>query len=162
MQTQQTTYEQTATSHQSPKRKELAITIIVALLVLLWSYTAASKLIDLKQFTQEIHNQTFSKNFSTLLLWFIPIAELLAAVLLLIQKTRLIGLILSAMLMFLFTGYISLVLLDYYDRTPCSCGGVLKQLGWQAHFYFNLFFLSLSLIGIYLHQKLKNQTSPPL
>lgn len=124
--------------------------MIIAFLVLLWSYTAASKLINLERFKQELHNQTFNKTMSAFLLWFIPISELLTAILLIIKKTRLLGLILSSILMILFTGYIALVLLNYYDRTPCSCGGVLKELGWQAHLYFNLFFLLISLIGVYL------------
>lgn len=132
------------------KGKELTLTVIVALLILLWVYTATSKLADFQEFKRELNNQTFSRNTALLLLWLIPISEIIAATMLLFKKTRFIALLLSAALMLAFTGYIALVLLNYYDRTPCSCGGVLKELGWNAHFYFNLFFLTLSLIGIYL------------
>lgn len=150
MQTVNSHYPQTAPKENNNNTRQQALVIIIALLILLWSYTAGSKLIDVQQFKQELFNQTFSKNIAIMLLWFTPIAELLAAALLIIQKTRLLGLILSMILMTLFTGYISLVLLDYYDHVPCSCGGVLKALGWEEHFYFNLFFLSISSIGIYL------------
>lgn len=131
-------------------KKEIIISITCALLILLWAYTALSKLSDIQGFKNQLGNQTFGKTTSSLLLLFIPISELLATGLLIIRKTRLIGLVLSCILMLLFTGYITLVLFGYYDRVPCSCGGVLKNLGWQTHLWFNLFFLSLSLIGIYL------------
>lgn len=150
MQTGNSHYQQTAPKENNNSVKQRSLVIIIALLILLWSYTVGSKLMDLQQFKQELFNQNFSKNIAILLLWFIPIAELLAAALLIIQKTRLLGLIISMILMTLFTGYISLVLLDYYDHIPCSCGGVLKALRWEEHLYFNLFFLSISIIGIYL------------
>lgn len=157
MQTKSSLYQET-TSLANQNAKQLALRIIIALLVLLWSYTAASKLINLAQFKQELHNQTFSKSFTTQLLWFIPLSELLAATLLIIKRTRLLGFIVSSILMILFTGYIALVLFNYYERTPCSCGGVLKALGWQAHLYFNLFFLLLSLLGVYLQQQISKPT----
>lgn len=130
------------------------LTGIVFLLILLWVYTATSKLVDLTEFKRQLANQTFGKSVAAILLWFVPISELFAALLLLFSKTRFAGFILSSFLMLLFTGYIALVLSGFYDRVPCSCGGVLKQLGWQAHFWFNLFFLSISALGIYLERRL--------
>ncbi|RZK26470.1 MAG: hypothetical protein EOO43_02730 [Flavobacterium sp.] len=123
--------------------------LICSLLILLWVYTAISKLANFAEFERQLNNQTFGKAFTTYLLWLIPVTEIAAALLLFFNRTRLYGLVLSALLMALFTGYISLVLLGYYDRVPCSCGGVLKQLGWSAHLWFNLFFLLLSVLGIY-------------
>jgi putative oxidoreductase len=113
---------------------------ISCLLILLWVYTATSKLTNFSKFERELANQTFSYTTAQILLWLIPTIELIAGFLLLFIKTRFAGLLLSCFLMVLFTGYIALVLLGYYDRVPCSCGGVLKQLGWQAHFWFNLCF----------------------
>ena len=132
------------------KFKAPLLNLICTLLVFLWVYTATSKLIDITEFKRQLGNQTLGKTAASFLLWFIPISEILAALLLLFHKSRLTGLILSAGLMFLFTGYIGLVLLGYYERTPCSCGGVLKELGWQMHFWFNLSFLAISCFGIYL------------
>ncbi len=123
------------------------------LLVLLWVYTAFNKLADFAAFKHQLASQTLGKTAASFLLWFIPISEIAAAVLLLIRNTRQLGFIVSAFLMLLFTGYIGLVLLGYYDRIPCSCGGVLKAMGWQMHFWFNLFFLFISMVGIYLERK---------
>ena len=126
---------------------------ICTLLILLWVYTAFSKLIDIAEFKRQLANQTFGKTTSDLLLWFIPISEILAALLLLFRKTRLAGLTLSAVLMLLFTGYIGLVLLNFYERVPCSCGGVLKEMGWHLHFWFNLYFFAISSMGVWLSMK---------
>ena len=137
------------------KFKSPSLNFICTLLVFLWAYTAASKLIDVGEFKRQLANQTIGKAAAAFLLWFIPISEILTALLLLFHKTRLSGLLLSAMLMFLFTGYIGLVLLGYFERTPCSCGGVLKEMGWQLHFWFNIFFLAISCFGIYFIKSTK-------
>lgn len=132
------------------KFKAPVLISICTLLVLLWVYTAGSKLAGVAEFKRQLASQTLGKTAASFLLWFIPSSELLAALLLLFSKTRFAGLMLSAVLMLLFTGYIGLVLLGYYNRTPCSCGGVLKEMGWQIHFWFNLYFLAISGFGIWL------------
>ncbi len=132
------------------KFKEPLIIIISVLLILLWSYTAFSKLADVAEFKRQLANQTLGKTVATFLLWIIPISEILAATLLLFYKTRFAGLAISAALMLLFTGYIGLVVFGYYDRTPCACGGVLKEMGWHAHLWFNVFFLAISGLGVWL------------
>lgn len=132
------------------EHKTSLLIFICSLLVLLWAYTAGSKILNMEAFKFQLANQTFGKTAAALLLWLIPISELLAALLLLFTKTRFLGLILSAGLLFLFTGYIGLVLFGYYDRTPCSCGGVLKEMGWKLHFWFNVYFLVISCLGLYL------------
>jgi len=140
---------------------QLLLNIITSLLILLWTYTAFSKLADLKEFQSQLNNQVFSDSTAQILLWSIPTSELLAAALLLFERTKTAGLITSALLMTAFTGYIALVLAGYYQKVPCSCGGVLKQLGWQAHLWFNLFFLALSITGSMLHKKhYKNAATP--
>ena len=126
------------------------LTGIVFMLILLWVFTATSKLADLSEFKSQLANQSFGTSTAAVLFWFIPISELIAAFLLLFTKTRFAGLIVSFTLMLLFTGYIGLVLLGYYERVPCSCGGVLKNLSWQAHFWFNVVFLVMSGYAVYL------------
>jgi len=135
------------------KKIEIALMGLVFLLVLLWAYTAFSKISDIAAFKHQLNNQSFSKKLAGLLLWAIPAVEITTALLLLFVKTRLIGLTLSLFLMLLFTGYIGLVLVNFYDHVPCSCGGVLKSLGWQAHFWFNVFFTILSGVGIFLERR---------
>jgi len=129
--------------------RPLIINLACSLLILLWVYTVASKLSNVNEFKRQLGNQTLGKDMADVLLWFIPISEISAALLLLFRQSRFAGFGLSVFLLVLFSGYIGLVLLGYYSRVPCSCGGVLKQLGWQTHFIFNLFFLALAGLGFW-------------
>jgi len=124
------------------------IEIVAALLVLLFVYTALSKLLDLQEYRHQMDSQVFPKNLKHLLFWLIPILELITAMLLVIARTRLAGFFAAAVLLIIFTAYIGLVLLHYFKSIPCSCGGVLKILNWHSHLFFNLFFLLLSILGI--------------
>jgi putative oxidoreductase len=129
--------------------KAYFIDITVFLLVLLWFYTASSKLIDFHRFRAQMHNQTIPKTLADILIYTLPTIEIGTALLLLFKKTRLAGLYLSATLMLLFTGYIGLILMNYFGRVPCSCGGVLQIMNWPTHFIFNLFYLLLTICGTY-------------
>ncbi|MHB8208618.1 MauE/DoxX family redox-associated membrane protein [Mucilaginibacter sp.] len=119
-------------------------------LIVLFVYTASSKLVDFNQFKVAMYGQTLPHEVAALLVWLLPIVEITVSLLLLFEKTRLAGFYASLILMTLFSGYISLVLFHYFGRVPCSCGGVIKALGWRLHLVFNLFFLLLSLLGIYV------------
>ena len=137
------------------KNQKLAnvLQIIIFFLVLLWAYTATSKLVDLNEFEQQLSKQNFSPTLSAILLWGIPLGELATAILLVFKRTRLIGFVCSSLLMILFTGYIGLVLIRFYKEVPCSCGGVLKYMGWKLHFWFNVFFLLLAVFGVWLEKR---------
>jgi putative oxidoreductase len=134
-------------------KRPLIIELISFLITLLFVYTALSKLLDFPRFKQQMNGQSFPSGIATVLVWTLPAGELIVSGLLLFKETRYFGLVLSFILMTVFTGYVGLVLLGYYHRVPCSCGGVLKAMGWTVHFYFNIFFLLLSILGIYLFNK---------
>jgi hypothetical protein len=65
------------------------------------------------------------------------------------STTRKYGLVTSTILMAIFTIYISYMLL-FTSNLPCSCGGVLKQLNWSQHLVFNVIFLLLSIMALWL------------
>ncbi|SFA42174.1 hypothetical protein SAMN04488511_1034 [Pedobacter suwonensis] len=123
------------------------------LLIILWATTAASKLGNLNQFKTELAKQVFSERFTAWLLIAVPASEMIAATLLAFSKTRLYGLIASLLLITAFTLYIAMVLAGYFNKVPCSCGGVLKWLGWKAHLVFNLVFTAITLITLIIHLK---------
>lgn len=131
-------------------KAQQAVLIIATLLIALFFYTASSKLLDMEEFKRQLANQTLPKWSLTPLLWLIPISEILASALLIAGSTRRIGFYLSAILMLMFTTYMGLVVLNVFDRVPCSCGGVIRYMHFPTHFLFNLFFLTLSIIGIYM------------
>lgn len=135
------------------QNKNLIIEIITALLVLLFLHTAVSKLLDLDGFARDMNNQPFPNSFTPLLIWVLPMSEIIIAGALLFEKTRTIALYASLILMSLFTIYTALVLLHVFEYIPCSCGGVVRYLSWPQHLVFNLFFTAISFWAIIKRQK---------
>lgn len=123
------------------------------LLVLLFAYAAFSKLFTFSAFDQQLHNQSFPGWLADFLLYFLIPAEIITALLLCFKRTVVIGLLFSSVLLLAFTAYISLVLADYFTKAPCSCGGVLKWLGWRSHLIFNLVFTALTITSLIIHLK---------
>src|SRR5690625_4316147 len=72
----------------------------------------------------------------------------------LISRTRVWGLFGSAILMLSFTIYVYLIW-TYSPSLPCSCGGVLEAMDWEAHLYFNLGFTLLATWAWYLENDKK-------
>src|SRR5690606_1000228 len=89
------------------------------------------------------------------LIYTLPILEIAVVLLLIIEGWRTLGLWLSALLMAAFTGYIGVALLGAWEKLPCGCGSVISGLSWKQHFWFNLFFLLLSIIGILLQRNIQ-------
>ena len=122
--------------------------VVVCLLILLWVYAAASKLLDYETSRSQMVSQVFPVWISHILVWAVPVVELATAGLLLISQTRRAGLYASMFLLSAFTFYIALILTGLFGPIPCSCGGVLEQLTWSQHLLFNLLFLALTLVAI--------------
>lgn len=129
-------------------KQDTIIKIICTLLVFLFVYASVSKLADFKTFTGDMYNQPFPGYLKPILIWAVPLTELATVALLIFDKTRLIGLYASLILMIGFTIYTAVVLMHFFEYIPCSCGGAIKNLSWQQHLVFNLFFVMISLIGI--------------
>lgn len=133
-------------------RRKLAIEIISSLFILLFVYTAFSKLLDYTSFKHVLSSLPLIGANAAITSLALPITEGLVSVLLFIPRTRLWGLCGSLTLMTVFTLYLA-YLIYYTPNLPCSCGGVLKQMTWNQHLIFNIFFLLLSLAGIGLQRK---------
>ncbi len=121
--------------------------VITGLLVLLFVYTAVSKITDWEAFEYQISKQPLPEWFNDLLVWVLPIAELTTSLLLLLRPTRKIGMLISFVLMICFTVYVGLAVLNVFGEVPCSCGGVLQSLSWEAHLVFNAVFLGIATVG---------------
>lgn len=131
----------------------IILKIVIASLVLLWSYTASVKLLNIIDFRQQMLKQAFPLWLNKNLVWMLPLVEVLTTALLLIKRLQHFGLWVSLVLMLSFSSYVGLVVAGYYKRIPCSCGGVLKSMSWNIHLGFNLFFLLLTYIGIFLSNR---------
>jgi putative oxidoreductase len=139
------------------QNKKIITEIIVILLVLLFLYTGLSKFLDFKGFTHDLNNQPFPNALTPVLRWLIPFVEIAIVMALIFEKTRMIGLYASLVLMSLFTVYTALVLFHVFEYVPCSCGGVIKHLTWPQHLLFNLFFLIITSMAIRLQSIDKTQ-----
>jgi hypothetical protein len=126
---------------------------ISALLILLFLYASVSKFLDFKTFIKEMNNQPLPNSWTPFLVWFIPCSEILLSVALIFERTRLLGLYGSLVLMGLFTIYAILILAHVFPYVPCSCGGVIKRLTWQQHLVLNLFFDAISIVGVIAQRK---------
>jgi len=139
-------------------RRGAIVEIIAALLILLFLYTSVSKFVDFKGFVFDMYNQPFPNWIKPILIWSVPILEILISLALMFDKLRIFGFWGSFVIMTMFTIYAATVLANFFGRIPCSCGGVIKYLSWNQHLIFNVFFVSISAIGIWLSNKLPKST----
>jgi putative oxidoreductase len=134
-------------------KRKIIIEIISSLLILLFLYASVSKWLDFKVFIGDMNNQPFPNWITPFLVWSIPFIEVLIAVGLIFEKTRVPALYASLFLMMAFTLYTVAILLHAFKYIPCSCGGVIRKLTWPQHLFFNLFFVGISILGIMLKKR---------
>lgn len=142
--------------------RKIILDVIIGLFVLLFLYTAASKLFAYDNTFLQMSKSPIITDFAHILVWLVPLTEFVISTLLLINRTVLLGLYLSFAMMSLFTAYIYAIL-NYSDSVPCSCGGVIENMTWQQHLIFNIVFMVFALLGIIIHstmKKYKTDNSP--
>lgn len=125
--------------------------LVLALLVLLFAYAGVSKLWEGVEFERQLAAQPLPDWSKPPLRYGLPLLELVIAGGLLSRATRGAALVGYTLLMALLTGYIGLGLLGAFPQMPCSCGGILRGMGWKPHFYLNLFFLALAFTSLRWH-----------
>jgi hypothetical protein len=79
--------------------KELFKSVVPLLFILLFTYAAVSKLLDFDRFRSQLYLQPFPQGMSDLLVYVLPFTELVLALLLCFNRSRLAGLVLSTCLM---------------------------------------------------------------
>lgn len=132
------------TAFTSSKTSQIA----VFLLVMLWSYTAASELVSFDAFQLQIYGQPLPHGFVTVLIWSLPLLELVTASLLVFHQTRIWGLLCSLLLLTCFTTYAAIIVMQLFGQEPTTLMVVYRGLSWNAYLYIHLFFVLLSLLAI--------------
>lgn len=132
-----------------------SLQVIPLFLIVLFAYTGTSKLIQHHIFLQQLDKIKILHDFKLIISYFIPLIEIITAMLLLFDLTRYIGLLFSVILMMLFTVYVLLILSG--NRIPCSCGGIISKMNWTQHLYFNSIFLILSLTSLSYYKLINNR-----
>lgn len=136
------------------KTNRILLSSLITMLVLLFTYTAVAKMHDPVEFERQLNNQVIPQWSVLPLLWLLPLTELIVVAMLLSARFRLAGLWLCCILMFVFTLYMGLVVVNVFDRVPCSCGGVLRSMGFTTHFIFNLTFFIFSIVALLIQKSM--------
>lgn len=135
--------------------REIAVTFYGALLIGLWLFVAHNKLMDFDEHLKAMLRQPFARPLAIVLAYIVPVSELLAALLIGYQRTRLIGLGLSSVMMIVFTIYVGTAIIHMWsERLPCSCG-LIVQIGWKDHFVLNSFLTLISIWAFLLQYWIK-------
>ncbi len=121
---------------------------VVILMTLLFAYTAADKVIDFGFFQRAMSAQPIDHRFIKVLMWGVLFAEIIVLIILIIPKTRWVGLYSATFLMFTFTIYTGLVLANTFDKRPCACAGLFRHMSWSQHFIVNLVITILGITAI--------------
>lgn len=129
--------------------KKISLEIIRFLLILLFVYAAAIKLLEYNKFVVQLGLSPLVPSFLHQVAWSIPAIELVTAVALLFEKTLKTGLYASLCIMSVFTLYI-IGIFTVASHIPCSCGGILESLTWTDHLIFNIVFVFISASGVVL------------
>jgi uncharacterized membrane protein YphA (DoxX/SURF4 family) len=123
--------------------------VIVFLFMVLFLYAALNKIMEFHRFRADLGKSPFISQYAGILVWVVPIVEIITALILFIPKTRVIGMYLSFFIMLAFTLYISMMMV-FSPSLPCSCGGIISHLSWIGHLIFNSVFTLFAILGTYV------------
>ena len=134
--------------------RQIFVHLIATLYIFLFTYTGISKLLDPVSLRLAMAQLPMIGTENRIWILSVPILELLIAIILFFPHTRIIGLFASTGLMIVFTVYIGYMLLFAADL-PCSCGGVISDMSWHQHLVFNIIWILLGILSIWLsgHQQ---------
>jgi hypothetical protein len=118
-------------------RKLLVCELASFFLILLFTYTAVSKLTEPGMLRYMISQIGLPGRVSYFLSYFIPLTELVIAFLLIVPPTRKHGFFSAFLILLVFSIYVGGMLV-FAPVLPCSCGGVISLMGWESHLVFNL------------------------
>jgi putative oxidoreductase len=146
------------------KFKEISSLTFVILLMLLFIYTSASKFLDYEKFVFQMRLSPLPlmKIAAPILGWAVPAIEILIAFILAVgffyPPIQNKGLYASVALIPAFEIYIAAMLISG-SHLPCTCGGIVSQMGWGQHLLFNAFFIIGGTMSIIY--KSKHKVSEP-
>ncbi len=129
--------------------KNLTIETISFLYAILFLYAGLNKAMDYQKFQVQLGQSPLLSVYADWVAFLIPLVEFILVILLFIIPLRLMAFLGSFFLMVMFTVYI-VIILNFSDYVPCSCGGILEDMGWIEHLIFNAVFIVLAGVAIWL------------
>jgi len=145
------------------KKKAVWAEIIVYFFIFLFLYTGINKLLDFSVFRIQLSDSAFmpdGRTISGILSWVIailvPFTEIVVSCLLFMPGTRRFGLLMSTILMTLFSLYVGAIIVFVPgNKQPCSCGGVYDNMNWNWHLGLNLAFTFLAFVAWRMYKPVK-------
>jgi len=105
------------------------------------------KLLTFAQFKSQLGLSPPVSAYAGLLAVAVPVLELACVAALLFPRTRHLGFYGAFCLMVMFTTYI-IIILGFSQYVPCSCGGILQDMTWLQHLWFNIVATLLAVTGV--------------
>lgn len=119
-------------------------------LIALFFYTGMHKVIDFETFYGTLVQSRLLSRYTDVFAFLLPLVELIAIILLWIDKLFLKGLYFSLILLVSFTLYL-IVLNNFSLIDGCSCGGIFNRMDYTWHLITNVFFVFLNITAIFLY-----------
>lgn len=117
--------------------RQIFIQTVCLLLLFVLLYTGISKWLNFMHFSRSMYSQPLPDWLVDWLIYLIPVAEIIAAMLLILTRFRLLGLWVAAALMVFFTAYVFYIRFSDWEKITCPCGGLFAQLNWTQHAWVN-------------------------
>jgi len=130
--------------------KGVVVECILLVLIITFLYSASSKYFDLDIFSVAMRSQSFPNWLATSLILLLPPIEIAIAVLLMFERTKLLGAYISALVLLIFTVYSAMAEFRLFSHSACPCGGLISKMNWKQHLIFNSTLFTMSAVGIYI------------
>lgn len=146
-------------------KKALTVDIITSLYAMLFLYTGISKIIGHELFALSLTKSPVLHPYVGILSIAVPALEVAIALAIFSSffvhapRARAWGLYSGVVLMAMFTGYVWYILRTIPHSLPCSCGGIIQQMNWHQHLYFNTAFTILGILACWLNNRLPKESS---
>jgi len=147
----ETTLRKKLSIYFGEKTRQIITTGIVSFFILLFIYTATSKIFTFKEFSNGLHMVPVFGTFHSIVAVIIISLDIIIGFLLIVPATQKIGLYCTLVLLFIFTVYL-IYMVSFVDILPCSCGGITSYLSWEDHIWCNSILILLAGFGILTNQ----------
>jgi len=132
--------------------KSVLVQVISFVMMTLMLYAGTVKLLNVPLFKEQMSKSPLIPEILIPYIgYLLPLAEILIALLIIIKRTTRMGLLLSFIVMLMFTFYL-IFLTSLFENVPCSCGGILGQMSYTVHIIFNISFTILAWMGFSLYE----------
>jgi len=154
----ETQFKKQLSTYLSAKTRSIIADGISALFILLFIYTATSKIFTFKDFSNVLYVVPVIHSLPGTAAVSVIAVQIIVGLLLIIPFTQKTGLYATVLLLLIFTVYL-IYMVNFVDILPCNCGGVSSYLSWENHIWFNTILIFLACSGILTNQSYKKQQS---